>query len=142
MSHRGLFIASAAFAFGACASGPHPALQLASTDLSCEQSQLTLHQIYPKKVRIEGCGKTAIYVDACNGYGSDETCGWGRQYANGFERDAAEHEKAERKRAEAERAAVESKSAEQEKADHAKADEAEDKSGDPPEVAPKASDNE
>ena len=51
-----------------------------------------------------GCGKTAIYVDACNGYGSDETCGWGRQYANGFERDAAEHEKAERKRAEAERA--------------------------------------
>jgi hypothetical protein len=110
-----------AFALGACASGPHPALQLASRDLSCEQSQLKLEQIYPKKVRIEGCGKTAIYVDACSGYGTDETCGWGRQYANAFERDAAEREA---------------------KADHAKPDEAGGEGGKQPKAAPKASDDE
>lgn len=141
MLHRGLFIALVAFALGACASGPHPALQLASRDLSCEQSQLTLEQIYPKKVRIEGCGKTAIYVDACSGYGTEETCGWGRQYANAFERDAAEHEKAERKRAEGERDAAERK-ADKEKADHSKADEAEDESGKQPKSAHTASDDE
>jgi hypothetical protein len=124
-----LFIASVAFALGACASGPHPALQLASRDLSCERSQLRLEQIYPKKVRIEGCGKTAIYVDACSGYGTEETCGWGRQYANAFERDAAEHEKAEQEKAE------------KEKGGHAKA-EAEDESGTQPKAAHEASDDE
>jgi hypothetical protein len=118
MLHRGLFIAFATLAVGACATGPHPALKLASRDLGCEQSQLKLEQIYPKKVRIEGCGKTAIYVDACNdGYGTDATCGWGRQYANAFERDVAEHEKAEREHAEAEQAAAERESSEQAKAE-------------------------
>jgi hypothetical protein len=38
----------------ACATGPHPALQLASKDLGCEQRALKLHQIYPKKVRVGG----------------------------------------------------------------------------------------
>jgi hypothetical protein len=140
MRHRRLFIASAALALGACASGPHPALELASRDLSCEQSQLKLEQIYPKKVRIEGCGKSAIYVDACSGYGTDETCGWGRQYANAFERDAAEREAKEREEAEQEKA--EKEKAEKEKAEHAKADPAEGESGKQPNAAHNAGDDE
>jgi flagellar biosynthesis GTPase FlhF len=142
MLYRGLIL-FAALALVACASGPHPALQLASSDLDCEQSGMKLHQIYPKKVRVEGCGQEAIYVDACNGYGVDSTCGWGRQYATEFERDAAERAKAERaeakkqqardKKAEEEQAmqaeqeAAEAEAAEKEKAEHekvAKADEA------------------
>jgi hypothetical protein len=95
MSHRGLILLVTC-ALGACASGPHPALQIASRDLDCEQSALQLHEIYPKKVRVEGCGKQAIYVDACSGYGVEEKCGWGRQYTNAFERDVAEREKADR----------------------------------------------
>jgi hypothetical protein len=135
MSHRGLILL-AAWALGACASGPHPALQIASKDLNCEQSGLQLHEIYPQKVRVEGCGKQAIYVDACSGYGMDEKCGWGRQYTNAFERDVAEREKADRAEAgehkaeeekaahekpqqeEAERA-VEQKKVEQEEAERA-----------------------
>lgn len=125
----------AACALGACASGPHPALRIASEDLSCEQSELKLHKIYPKKVRVEGCGKEAIYVDACAGYGMEAKCGWGRQYANAFERDAAKHKKdghaeaeeqhadqekaahAKPEQEEAERKAVEQNKAEQEKAE-------------------------
>ena len=136
MSHRGLILL-AACALGACASGPHPALQIASKDLDCEQSGLRLHEIYPKKVRVEGCGRQGIYVDACSGYGMDEKCGWGRQYTNAFERDVAEREKADRARGgehkaeeekaahekpqqeEAERSAVEHKKAEQEEPEHA-----------------------
>ena len=148
MSHRGLILL-AACALGACASGPHPALQIASKDLNCEQSGLKLHEIYPKKVRVEGCGKQAIYVDACAGYGMEEKCGWGRQYANAFERDDAEREKAnpaeasehkaeEEKAAhekpqqeEAERSAVEQKKVEQEEAERAapKREEAEQEKG-------------
>ena len=136
MSHRGLILL-AACALGACASGPHPALQIASKDLNCEQSGLKLHEIYPKKVRVEGCGKQATYVDACSGYGMDEKCGWGRQYTSAFERDVAEREKAnpaeasehkaeEEKAAhakpeqeEAERSAVEQKKVEHEEAESA-----------------------
>jgi flagellar biosynthesis GTPase FlhF len=114
MSHRGLILL-AACALGACASGPHPALQIASRDLDCEQSALRLHQIYPKKVRIEGCGRQGIYVDGCSGYGMDEKCGWGRHYESAFERDIAEREKAERAEAGQHRA-------EQEKAEHEKAE--------------------
>jgi hypothetical protein len=62
-----------------CASGPHPALKLAAKDLSCDASGLSLHKIYPKKVRVEGCGKEAVYVDACTGYGLDAKCGWARK---------------------------------------------------------------
>ena len=112
-------------------------MQIASKDLNCDQSGLQLHEIYPKKVRVEGCGKQAIYVDACSGYGMEEKCGWGRQYANAFERDVAEREKAnpaeasehkaeEEKAAhekpqqeEAERSAVEQKKVEQEEAERA-----------------------
>jgi hypothetical protein len=61
-----------------CASGPHPALKLAAKHFACEESALKLHEIYPKKVRIEGCGKDAIYVDACGGYGVQEKCAWAR----------------------------------------------------------------
>ena len=32
---------------------------------------MKVHEIYPKKVRVEGCGQEAIYVDACDGYGAD-----------------------------------------------------------------------
>lgn len=61
-----------------CASGPHPALAVASKDLACEQKALSLHEIYPNKVRIEGCDKEGIYVKACDGYGIDSTCGWAK----------------------------------------------------------------
>src|SRR5690349_8094550 len=127
MSHRGLILL-AACALSACASGPHPALRIASKDLDCEQSGLKLHQIYPKKVRIEGCGREAIYVDACSGYGMDQKCGWGRQYANAFERDVAEREKAERAEAKEHKAeddaAAKREKEEQDKADQPKPEEA------------------
>lgn len=119
MSHRGLILL-AACTLGACASGPHPALQIASKDLDCEQSALQLHEIYPKKVRVEGCGRQGIYVDACSGYGIDEKCGWGRQYANAFERDVAEREKADRAAGREHKA--EEEKAEREKAEHEKAE--------------------
>lgn len=61
---------------GACASGPHPALTLASRDFACPIEQLQRHQIYPNKQRIEGCGKEAIYIKGCNGYGADSKCDW------------------------------------------------------------------
>jgi len=97
----------------ACATGPHPALQLASNDLGCEQRALELHQIFPKKVRVEGCGREATYVDACTGYGVEEHCGWGRQYGSAFERDNAKREQAER--AQAKRSADADEAAEQQK---------------------------
>jgi hypothetical protein len=142
MPYRGLVL-FAACAFIACASGPHPALEVASSDLECDQSNMKVHQIFPKKVRVEGCGQEAIYVDACNGYGVDSTCGWARQYATEFERDAAERAKEERAEAKKQNAkekkvaqeramqeeqeAAELKAAEKEKAEHekvAKADQA------------------
>ena len=65
-------------ALGGCASGPHPALALAHKDFNCAQAELTLHEIYPHKVRVEGCGREAIYVKACSGYGTDSSCGWAK----------------------------------------------------------------
>jgi len=114
---RGL-IPFAACVLVACASGPHPALQLASKDLGCEQRALKLHQIFPKKVRIEGCGGEATYVDACTGYGVEEDCGWGRQYGSAFERDNAQREQADR--AQARRSADADEAAEQQKAEQEK----------------------
>jgi len=145
MPYRGLIL-FAACALVACASGPHPALQVASTDLDCEQSGMKVHQIYPKKVRVEGCDQEAIYVDACNGYGVDAQCGWGRQYATDFERDAARRAKIERAEAkkqqaqdqkiEAEQEAAEREAAEQEAADKemATATEAEQQTAEPEKV--------
>jgi hypothetical protein len=129
MAYRGL-VPVIACALVACASGPHPALKIASDDLGCEQSGLKLHQIYPKKVRVEGCGKEATYVNACDGYGADAQCGWSRQYATQFERANAEQEKAERREAaakkakeeEAKRAAAEQEKAEREQAKREKAE--------------------
>jgi hypothetical protein len=63
---------------GACASGPHPAMTLASKDFACPMSSLERHQIFPNKQRIEGCGKAAIYIKGCSGYGADSTCDWVR----------------------------------------------------------------
>jgi hypothetical protein len=62
-----------------CASGPHPALKVAAEDLGCEEKSLTLHEIYPKKVKIEGCGKEGIFVEGCSGYGVTSECGWARK---------------------------------------------------------------
>ena len=62
-----------------CAIGPHPALALAKKDLGCD-TKLTLHEIYTRKVRVEGCGKEAIYVKGCDSYGADAKCGWARQH--------------------------------------------------------------
>jgi len=64
---------------GGCASGPHPALKVAAEDLECDQNSLTLHEIYPKKVKIEGCGKEGIFVEGCSGYGVTAECGWARK---------------------------------------------------------------
>jgi flagellar biosynthesis GTPase FlhF len=139
MSQRGLIL-FAACVLVACATGPHPALQLASKDLGCEQRALKLHQIYPQKVRVEGCGMEATYVDACTGYGVEENCGWARQYGSAFERDnakAAQAERAQAKRSadadeaaeqrkvgqeKQERAAIEREKAEQEKQERAAAE--------------------
>ena len=65
-------------AFG-CASGPHPALVLATKDLACEQKALKLHEIFPRKVKVEGCGKDATYVNICAGYGIESKCDWQRK---------------------------------------------------------------
>lgn len=64
------------FGMFACASGPHPAVEIASKEFKCETTALKLHEIYPRKVRVEGCGKEAIYVKVCSGYGMDSKCGW------------------------------------------------------------------
>ena len=61
-----------------CASGPHPALEVASRDLKCDQKELKRHEIYPKRQRVEGCGKEGIYVEDCAGYGVDSKCRWVR----------------------------------------------------------------
>ena len=62
-----------------CASGPHPAIPMAAKAFPCEEKALTLHEIYPRKVRVEGCGKEATYVEVCSGYGMDAKCGWARK---------------------------------------------------------------
>ena len=67
-----------------CASGPHPALKLAAKHLACDESALKVHEIYSKKVRIEGRGKDAVYVDSCSGYGAEEKCAWARLAPPGF----------------------------------------------------------
>ena len=124
MPHK-LLVLLAASTLVACATGPHPAVQIASEDLACEQSGLKVHEIYAKKVRVEGCGKEATYVDACSGYGVESECGWSRYYATAFERDAAKRAKAERKEAEAQQAEdkeAEAKRAEQEEAERATAE--------------------
>ena len=69
----------ATFGVCACASGPHPAVELAAKAFSCEPRAVTVHELYPRKVRVEGCGKEAIYVKVCSGYGMDATCGWARK---------------------------------------------------------------
>ena len=62
-----------------CASGPHPSLAIATKDLGCEEKALKVHEIFPRKVRVEGCGKEAIYVKLCAGYGMDSKCDWQRK---------------------------------------------------------------
>lgn len=63
----------------ACASGPHPSLEYASKNLDCPVKQLTRHEIYANKQRIEGCGKEGVFVKACGGgYGVNEECKWAR----------------------------------------------------------------
>jgi hypothetical protein len=62
-----------------CASGPHPAMQLAARDFKCPIEQLERSEIYPNKQRIEGCDKEAVYVNACGSdYGTDAECGWAK----------------------------------------------------------------
>lgn len=75
---RYLFAMLAATWMLACASGPHPALGIAAKDFKCDKSALTLHEIYPKKVRVEGCDREAVYVHGCDDYGATATCGWVR----------------------------------------------------------------
>jgi hypothetical protein len=62
----------------ACASGPHPALEVAARDFDCPQKDLKRHEIYPNRQRVEGCGKEGIFVKDCAGYGVDSKCRWAR----------------------------------------------------------------
>jgi hypothetical protein len=73
-----LLLCSCLWLLAACASGPHPAMVIASKDFDCPMKDLERHQIFPKKQRIEGCGKAAIYIEGCNGYGADSSCKWVR----------------------------------------------------------------
>ena len=59
-----------------CAGGPHPALEVASKTFDCPSKELTRHEIYPEKQRIEGCGKEAVFVHGCDGYGATSECAW------------------------------------------------------------------
>jgi hypothetical protein len=61
-----------------CASGPHPALEVAAKDFECPIAQLERHEIYPNKQRVEGCDKEAVYVKDCGGYGTDAACRWAK----------------------------------------------------------------
>jgi hypothetical protein len=61
-----------------CATGPHPALEVAAHDLACPIAQLQRHEIYPNRQRVEGCGKEGIFVKDCGGYGLDSKCRWVR----------------------------------------------------------------
>ena len=61
-----------------CASGPHPAIVMASKDFDCPEKSLTRHEIYPNKQRIEGCGKEAIYIKGCTDYGAAGKCDWAK----------------------------------------------------------------
>ena len=61
-----------------CASGPHPAMELAARDFDCPMKSLKRHEIYPNKQRVEGCGKEATYVKDCSGYGTDSDCKWAK----------------------------------------------------------------
>ena len=65
-------------ALAGCASGPHPALRLASKDFDCPIKELSRHEIYANKQRIEGCDKEAVYIKGCDGYGATAKCGWVR----------------------------------------------------------------
>ena len=77
--HWGLCVALATLAALGCASGPHPAIPIAAKAFPCDEKALTLHEIGPRMVRVEGCGKDATYVKVCDGYGIDSKCGWGRK---------------------------------------------------------------
>ena len=63
-----------------CASGPEVAMNLAAKDFKCPVKDLTRHEIYPNKQRIEGCGKEAIYIKGCprGSYGAGAECGWAK----------------------------------------------------------------
>jgi len=67
----------------ACASGPHPSIEVASKDFECPSAELTRTEIYPKKQKFEGCGKEAIFILGCAGYGANESCEWVRQPPGG-----------------------------------------------------------
>jgi hypothetical protein len=67
------------FSLLGCATGPHPAIVLAAKEFGCEAKLLKLHETYPRKVRVDGCGKEASYVKLCTGYGMDASCGWVRK---------------------------------------------------------------
>lgn len=67
----------------ACASGPHPATTAAAKDLKCPQAEIKRTEIYPKKQKIEGCGKEEIYILGCAGYGMNEECEWTKQPPGG-----------------------------------------------------------
>lgn len=83
MTYRGMVcvvvLGSAMPGVAGCATGPHPAVVLAAKDLGCEAKGLTLHELFPRKVRVEGCGKEATYVKVCSGYGMDAKCGWAQK---------------------------------------------------------------
>ena len=49
---------------------------MASKDFKCPIKSLTRHEIYPNKQRVEGCGKDAVFIKGCTGYGVDSKCDW------------------------------------------------------------------
>ena len=77
--HWGVWVALIASGMLGCASGPHPAIPIAAKAFPCQEKALTLHKIYPRMVRVEGCGKEATFVEVCQGYGIDAKCGWGQK---------------------------------------------------------------
>jgi hypothetical protein len=78
MMNRGFVAGLGLLLAAGCASGPHPALEVASRDLDCPIKDLKRHEIYPNKQRVEGCNKEGIYVKDCGGYGVDSQCRWAR----------------------------------------------------------------
>lgn len=78
-----LLIVFAALLGPGCASGPHPATTAAAKDFKCPIAEVTRHEIYPKKQEMAGCGKEAIFINGCAGYGANEKCEWLRQPPGG-----------------------------------------------------------
>ena len=61
-----------------CASGPHPALEVASRDFDCPIKDLKRHEYTRIASAWKAATRKASSVKDCGGYGADAECRWAR----------------------------------------------------------------